>query len=151
MPEWKSEILRRLAVLKLDPTREAEIVDELSQHLDDRYQELLESGQSEEAALRTSLEELKGENLLAGGLRRVEKDFYCEPALLGKAGGNVFEGILLDIRYSFRTLRKSPGFAAVAILTLALGIGANTAIFTAINSVLLSTLPVEHPEQLVML
>ena len=52
MPEWKPEILRRLARLGLAPAREAEIADELSQHLEDCYQELLASGQSEDAAFR---------------------------------------------------------------------------------------------------
>ena len=59
--------------------------------------------------------------------------------------------ILQDFRYSLRTLRKSPVFLAVAVLSLALGIGANTAIFTLINQLILQPLPVKHPEQLVML
>jgi putative ABC transport system permease protein len=54
-----------------------------------------------------------------------------------------------DLRYAMRALRSSPGFAAVAILSLALGIGANTAIFSLIDSVMLKSLPVGHPEQLV--
>ncbi len=56
-----------------------------------------------------------------------------------------------DLRYAIRALRSSPGFAVVAILSLALGIGANTAIFSLIDSVMLRTLPVSHPEQLVQL
>src|SRR5215471_12731620 len=59
--------------------------------------------------------------------------------------------ILRDLRYSLRTLRKSPVFLAVAVLSLALGIGANTAIFTLINQLILQPLPVRDPEQLVML
>ena len=60
----------------------------------------------------------------------------------------MLDAIMQDVRYAIRALRRSPAFAAVAILSLALGIGANTAIFSLIDSVILKTLPVSHPEQL---
>ena len=63
----------------------------------------------------------------------------------------MFDDVLQDVRYALRAWRSSPAFAAIAILSLALGIGANTAIFSLIDAVILKTLPVSHPEQLVEL
>ncbi len=118
--------------------REQELSEELDAYLELLIEQKINAGLAPAEARRAALLELGGKQQVKEQVREVRM-------------GHQLETIWRDLRYALRMLRRNPGFATVAVLSLALGIGANTAIFSLIDTVLLKMLPVKNPEQLVFL
>ena len=160
--DWRSVVRAHVPHLELE--REPEILDELSQHLSDLYDEAIADGQPADEAFRIACTALPREReRLAHDLVTARRSL---PALIAdrwtgaeeKDSGSRFtknvkrlpESFRRVIVYALKSLRRAPGYTLVTLLTLALGIGANSAIFAAVDTILLRPMPYAHADRLVV-
>src|SRR5881396_3770796 len=163
MPDWKQYIRERLAHLALDARREEEIVEELAHYFEDLQADPRAGLQTEEEAIAAALAEIGDGQSLAQEIQSAlraplpRRIVAARPARselvssIGEGSTHMLSDFLLDFRYRIRMLANKPGFTVAAALILALGIGANTAVFTFMNSLFLRPLPVSDPERMVRL
>ena len=149
MPDWKNLVRLRLAALNLTAPAESDLAEELAQHLEDRYRDLTAAGAAPEDAYREVAAELDGTYPLRNTVRSEHRLPRYDPVPAGDGrSGSFLDGLWRDFRYALRSMRKSPIFITFVVLTLALGIGANTTVFTVLNTLILNPLPARNPGEL---
>lgn len=133
-----SDLLLRLRALLRRDLVESELDEELRFHLERQVEKLMQKGLPRDEAIRQA-------SIALGGVEQTKE--HCREA----RGVTLFESFSCDVRYAIRTLRRSPGFVTAVILSLALGIGANTAIYSLMDALMWRILPVKDPQSLLVL
>lgn len=160
MPDWKAYVRAHLSLPTLTPEREARIVREIAAQLEDFYREALAHGASEAEAEAYASAQITDWARMKRDVMAVDQR-HARPRLervaatlehLAPRGGPflMLAQILTDMRYGVRQMVKAPGFSAVAVLTLAFGVGVSTAMFSVVNAVMLKPLPFPGQDRLAM-
>jgi hypothetical protein len=138
-----------LASVRLSPSREADIVEELTQHLQDRYAELLAAGATPDEAASLALEEFQSGTALASRLTPLRQAHAPIPLTPAAPTGTILTDLWLDVRSALRQFAQQPGYAAVVVATLAVCLAANLVIFAVVDGVVLRPLPFPDAHRLV--
>jgi putative ABC transport system permease protein len=147
MSDTQKRVRERLAAEGVAPSAHREAIEEIAEHLDDLHRAALREGLPEaDASTRVDAELARMGSLAVAVAERAQRK---QPTLNGRDGYTA--GIVGDLRHATRTLRRDRSFSAIVVLTLAIGVGACTAVFSIVNALLLGSLPYPEPEQLVML
>ena len=150
MTDWKRLVQSRLAGLRLTAAAESELGEEWAQHLDDLHRELKSGGASDQDAWRAAVSELDDLCALREDLDRSHYMPRHDPPPVGDATTSSYlQDLQRDLRYTARIMRRNPLFVLFVVITLGLGIGANTTVFTVINTLILNPMPVSEPSELV--
>jgi putative ABC transport system permease protein len=163
--DWREYVRARLPALPIRAEREREIVDELALQLEAAYQFEIAAGSTEDAAVVRAAAEVPDWRALAQTLARIETGARPAPgavknarhgttetsaSLTGRGASSMFSGTLQDFRLALRNLARTPGYAALAIGTLALGLGLGAAAFSLVDGVLIRPLPFADADRLVL-
>jgi putative ABC transport system permease protein len=148
--DWRAHVRARLPRLAVSAEREIEIVDELAAQLEASYDRARREGGDHTAAMARAGAEVPDWRALARKIEGIESR-YTPPPVPGVAAGGIMTGLVQDIRHAARSLRRAPGFTAVAIVTLALGIAATTIVYSLVDAILLRPLPIQDPDRVVLM
>jgi putative ABC transport system permease protein len=149
MHDWRRYVRTHLPALETSPEREVEIVDELAHQLEAAYDGAIACGATDAEAQAQAIAEVPDWHELAFTLSGIEHK--AAPALpAGGPSGGLMGDFIRDVRYAMRMLGRAPGFAALAIATLALGIGATTIVYSLVDGILLRPLPIAEADRVII-
>jgi putative ABC transport system permease protein len=146
---WRQYVRFKLPPLNVPPEREVEIVEELAVQLESTYDRAREAGADHDEALRLAIHEVPDWSSFAQTITTIEHA-YVQPPVAGAGPGGIMTGLVQDLRYALRALKRAPGFAAVSIVTLALGIAATTIVYSIVDGILLRPLPIAEPDRVMV-